>query len=44
MGLNPGCQIKVLSNGMAGPVLIAIGETRIAIGKGMLQKIMVIPE
>ena len=44
MGLNPGCQIKVLSSGLAGPVLIAVGETRIALGKGMLEKIMVIPQ
>jgi Fe2+ transport system protein FeoA len=44
MGLNPGCLVEVLSNGLAGPVLIATGETRIAIGKKMLEKIMVIEQ
>ena len=40
MGLYPGSTIKVISN-QGGPIIIAIGETRLAIGKGMAAKIFV---
>ena len=41
MGLRPGSRIKILSNSRGGPFVICAGETRIMVGRGMAQKIMV---
>ncbi len=43
MGIFPGCEIEVLKNGnrAKGPVLTAIGSSRIMVGHGMTQKILV---
>jgi ferrous iron transport protein A len=41
MGLNPGCCIEVLDKGGGGKMLIAVGDTRIALGAGMAEKIIV---
>lgn len=43
MGINPGCEIEVLKNRSRskGPVLTAVGDTRIMIGHEMTKKIMV---
>lgn len=43
MGLNVGCEIEVVhsSNGRCGPTLVATGETRLAVGHGMADKILV---
>ena len=41
MGLDIGSEIEVLRHGAPGPFLIAIKETRLAIGQGMASKIMV---
>jgi len=43
MGLNVGCTVKVIRAGAAlgGPVLVALGQTRLAIGRGMAEKILV---
>ena len=43
MGLNVGVEIKVVnsSNGRGGPMLIATGGTRLGIGHGMAERIMV---
>jgi len=43
MGLNVGCGVTVIrsSNPSGGPTLIAMGGTRLAIGYGMAEKIMV---
>jgi len=45
MGLNIGCRVRVLrgSNGAGGPVLVALGQTRLAIGRGMADRILVSP-
>lgn len=43
MGLDVGSEIKVIKKGAPGPFLIATGDTRLAIGAEMAQKIMVIP-
>lgn len=43
MGLRPGMQIAVLRAGGAGPVLITAGDTRLGIGRGMAEKIEVVP-
>jgi Fe2+ transport system protein FeoA len=43
MGINVGCEIEVLhsSHHHNGPTLIVTGETRLAIGQGMAEKILV---
>lgn len=43
MGLTVGSAIEVIqrSSGLAGPTLIATGNTRLAVGHGMAEKIMV---
>ncbi|MCK5284202.1 MAG: ferrous iron transport protein A [Alphaproteobacteria bacterium] len=41
IGLMVGIQVKVLENDFSGPLLLAIGDTRVALGRGMAHKIMV---
>ena len=41
MGLNIGSEIEVLSQGTPGPFLVAVRDTRLAIGRGIAQRIMV---
>jgi Fe2+ transport system protein FeoA len=41
MGLIPGCEIQVLRNPGCGPFIVAVGGTRIVIGRGMAMKIEV---
>ena len=41
MGLVPGVEIEVLRNSLHGPFLVAVKGSRIALGRGMAQKIQV---
>lgn len=43
MGLYVGSEVRMLSanHGSHGPTLLAVGETRLAIGHGMAEKIMI---
>ena len=41
MGLVPGVRVRLLTNSDWGRVVVASGETRLALGRGMAQKIMV---
>jgi len=41
MGLTPGTEIKLINNQGAGPVLIDLKGTRLALGRGMAMKILV---
>jgi len=43
MGVRRGCEMRVLrsSGGEGGAVFVAIGESRVAIGRGMAEKIFV---
>lgn len=43
MGLNVGSRVDVIQSGdgQHGPTLVATGETRLAIGHGMAEKIMI---
>lgn len=43
MGVHLGCEIEVLhsGNGRGGPRLVAIGDSRLAIGYGMLDRVLV---
>ena len=41
MGLFVGCQVEVLVGGSGGRMIVAVGDTRIALGHGMAEKVMV---
>ncbi len=43
MGLNVGSRVEIIRspNGRGGPALVAVGGTRLAIGRGMACKILV---
>ncbi len=42
MGLNPGVRIKVIQADFhGGPIIVAVRDTRLALGRGMAHKIMV---
>ena len=41
MGLTPGVQIRVINSQMSGPVLIELRGSRVALGRGVAQKIIV---
>ena len=41
MGLGPGSEIEVVRKGSPGPFIIAVKETRLAVGTGMARRIMV---
>ncbi|MGC9003046.1 MAG: FeoA family protein [Dictyoglomus sp.] len=40
IGISPGRIVEVLANQGHGPILLKIGESRIAIGRGMAMKIL----
>lgn len=41
MGLVPGTEIEVLTNGGNGPLLISLGEGRITLGRGIAEHVLV---
>ena len=41
MGLLPGVELRVITNVAKGPFIVALRGTRVMIGRGMLEKIMV---
>lgn len=41
MGLTPGVKVKVVNNSMPGPVMIELRGSKLALGHGVSQKIMV---
>lgn len=41
MGLTPGVTVTVLNNQIAGPVIIDLRGSRLALGRGMTQRILV---
>ena len=41
MGLVPGVKLTVLRGNCAGPTMVAVRDSRLAIGRGMAQKIIV---
>jgi Fe2+ transport system protein FeoA len=43
LGLLPGTQLVLLSRGGKGPVMITVNGSRLAIGRGMAEKIEVAP-
>jgi len=41
MGMIPGTDVRVVSSNMPGPVVVEVRGTRLALGHGMAQRIMV---
>jgi len=41
MGLAPGAIVRVLENYPRGPVIVEVGGTRLALGRGMAAKVLV---
>ncbi|MGM0365385.1 MAG: FeoA family protein [Actinomycetota bacterium] len=41
LGLVPGTKVRVVNRNMLGPVILAVRNYRLAIGRGMASKIMV---
>jgi ferrous iron transport protein A len=41
MGIAPGAKVRVVRNDGHGPLLMALGEARLAVGRGVALKIMV---
>ena len=41
LGLIPGVKLRVLNNNGAGPLMVAVMDSRVALGRGMAHKIMV---
>ena len=42
LGIVPGAYLRLTSTGTAGPVILNIKESRLAIGRGIAQRIMVV--
>jgi len=43
MGLTPGEKVWVVQSGPSGPLVIAVRDSRLALGRGMAHKIIVEP-
>jgi ferrous iron transport protein A len=41
MGIRPGKEVEMLNNKGGGALLVKVGDSRIAVGRGMAMKIMV---
>jgi ferrous iron transport protein A len=41
LGLNPGMKVSVVQNNMRGRVVLGVMDSRIALGRGMAQRILV---
>jgi len=41
IGLLPGREVKVVRNQMTGPMIVAVGDTQLALGRGLATKILV---
>jgi Fe2+ transport system protein FeoA len=41
LGLTPGVELEVLHRSGSGPLLLAVRDTRLAVGRGMADRVMV---
>jgi len=41
MGIAPGTKVRVLKSSGPGPILVEVGQTRIALGRGVAMKVLV---
>lgn len=44
MGLVPGARVEVVQNNAPGPVIVAVKDTRICLGRGIANRVMVQPD
>lgn len=44
LGFTPGAQLRVVQNYGRGPIIVNVRETRVALGRGEAEKILVGPE
>ena len=42
MGLVPGSELEVVTNSLHGPFIVSVKGSRLVLGRGMAQKIMVV--
>ena len=43
LGLVPGTEVEVISKSAKGPFVVSVKETRLVLGRGMVNKILVSP-
>jgi ferrous iron transport protein A len=43
LGLTPGVELEVLRKGNGGPLLLAVRDSRLALGRRMAQRVIVVP-
>ena len=43
LGLIPGAKVMVMRNNAPGPVIVAVKDTRLCLGRGVANKVMVRP-
>ena len=41
MGLNKGVRLRVVHSSQSGPCIVSVGDTRLVLGRGMAQNILV---
>ena len=41
MGVVPGAEVRVLRSSGPGPILVEIGQTRVALGRGVAMKVII---
>lgn len=44
LGIRPGASLKVLARGPGGPLLVEVEGCRVALGRGLARRILVLPE
>lgn len=44
MGLVPGAGIRVMRNAASGPVIVAVGDTRLGLARGVASRVLVRPD
>jgi ferrous iron transport protein A len=44
LGFTPGARLRVVQNYGRGPIIVSVRETRVALGRGESEKILVGPE
>ena len=41
MGLTPGKKVRMVNSSFGGPAVVAVGDTRLALGRGQLHRVLV---
>jgi Fe2+ transport system protein FeoA len=44
MGLLPGVRFRVISHARYGPIIVSVKDTRLMLGRGMAQRVLVRPD